>query len=308
MEQIEYGGWPNCVRLSNDRIELVATTDVGPRIIRFGFSGGRNLFKEFPETLGKTGGDAWRLYGGHRLWHAPEVKPRTYCPDNDPVAHRWDGRALRLRQQAEPTTGIAKEIQISLDAQADHVTVVHRLTNEGPWTVRLAPWALTVMAAGGRSIFPQEPYRAHTECLDPARPLVLWHYTDMSDPRWVWGKRYVQLKQDPGRPAPQKAGFANSSGWAAYVLGDDVFLKCFGFDPNAAYPDGGCNTETFTNQDMLEIESLGPLVALAPGASVEHTEHWSCFKARVGEDDDAIDADLLPLLSRAQRHSRAAHS
>ena len=37
------------------------------------------------------------------------------------------------------------------------------------WSVRLAPWALSVMAPGGRAIFPQEPYRAHTDCLDPAR-------------------------------------------------------------------------------------------------------------------------------------------
>ena len=29
---------------------------------------------------GKTGGSEWHIYGGHRLWHAPEVMPRTYYP------------------------------------------------------------------------------------------------------------------------------------------------------------------------------------------------------------------------------------
>ncbi|HQE83180.1 MAG TPA: hypothetical protein PLM14_09285, partial [Candidatus Hydrogenedentes bacterium] len=76
MEKIAYGGWPNCIRIAKGPIELIATTDVGPRIIRFGFSGGHNLFKEFEEHLGQTGGDEWRSYGGHRLWHAPEASPR----------------------------------------------------------------------------------------------------------------------------------------------------------------------------------------------------------------------------------------
>jgi hypothetical protein len=67
MQIINYAGWERCVRLSNGIVELVATMDVGPRIIRFGFIGGDNEFKEYPEMLGKTGGDEWRIYGGHRL-------------------------------------------------------------------------------------------------------------------------------------------------------------------------------------------------------------------------------------------------
>ncbi|MCJ7665262.1 MAG: DUF4380 domain-containing protein, partial [Actinobacteria bacterium] len=85
IKNYKFGGWENCLRLENDEIELVATTDVGPRIIRLGFKGGQNLFKEFGDQLGKTGGDQWRIYGGHRLWHAPEAVPRTYFPDNKPV-------------------------------------------------------------------------------------------------------------------------------------------------------------------------------------------------------------------------------
>ncbi len=42
----EYRGWSNCHRVTNGRVELIATGDVGPRIIRFGFTGGANLFGE----------------------------------------------------------------------------------------------------------------------------------------------------------------------------------------------------------------------------------------------------------------------
>jgi len=297
MEMVAYAGWPNCVRVSNGEVELVATTDVGPRIIRFGFVGEQNLFKEFADQVGKTGGDEWRVYGGHRFWHAPEAKPRTYSLDNTPIEHAWDGATLTLTQPVEADNRVQKTIAVTLDADRNHVTVVHRMTNRNPWAIELAAWALTVMAQNGRAIFPQAPYRAHTEYLLPARPLVLWHYTDMQDPRWTWGAKYIQLRQDPNATTPQKVGLQNAEGWAAYVLGGDLFVKEYGLDPEADYPDFGCNTETFTNGDMLEVETLGPLTKLAAdGGAVEHVEHWFLFKADVGEDDAAIDATVLPLV------------
>jgi hypothetical protein len=47
IERSPYGGWPNCYRPSNGHLELVVTSDVGPRIIRCGFpGGGQNFFQE----------------------------------------------------------------------------------------------------------------------------------------------------------------------------------------------------------------------------------------------------------------------
>ena len=297
MTQIAYAGWPHCVRLTAGEIELIATTDVGPRIVRLAFVGGPNVFKEYPEQQGATGGEAWRIYGGHRLWHAPEAQPRTYAPDNGPVAAEWDGATLRLQQPMESSTGIEKQIEITADADAPGFCVRHRLVNRGLWDVTLAPWALSVMAPGGRLIAPQEPFRAHSDWLLPARPLVLWHYTDMSDPRWIWGRRYLQLRQDPSRAAPQKVGFLNRRGWAAYALQGLLFVKRYEALENAVYPDFGCNTEAFTNAEMLELETLGPLTRLAAGGgAVEHCERWSLHRIALDDvHEDALDHALAPL-------------
>lgn len=54
---INYAGWQNCYRLSDGHMEVVATADVGPRVIRCGLVGGPNLFVEEPKDLGRTGGD-----------------------------------------------------------------------------------------------------------------------------------------------------------------------------------------------------------------------------------------------------------
>lgn len=301
-ETVSYGGWPNCVRLATEHLELIATTDVGPRIIRLGRVGGPNLFKEFPEEMGQTGGDAWRSYGGHRLWHAPEDLSRTYWPDNVPVAVHWDGSTLTLTQPVEGNTGLQKEIALTVAADRAQVTAVHRITNRGAAPAELSVWCLSVMAPGGRGIFPQEPYKPHAEALLPARPLVLWHYTDMADPRWTWGTRYIQLRQDPAAESLQKVGMMNTPGWAAYQLGPTLFLKRFRHQPGAVYPDYGCSTETFTNADMLEVETLGPLLTLAPGETARHREDWFLYDTEVGTSEAELDAQLLPLVADTEPH------
>src|ERR1035437_3687020 len=296
IETVDFGGWPNCIRLSNGEIEMIATTDVGPRIIRLGFVGGQKLFQNFPATVGKSGDPGWNSYGGHRLWHAPEVFPRTYVPDNIPVAHEWDGTTLTLRN-SDAGNGIEKETRVTLSPTSPRVDITHRMINRNPWAIELAPWALSVMAAGGRAIYPQEDYKPHPDCLVPARPLVLWHFTDMTDPRWTWGRKYVQLRQDPKATTKQKAGLLNSKGWAAYVIGGEALIKRYPYVAGATYTDMGCNTETYTDPDMLEVETMGPLTRLEPGAHVDHAESWLVAKVDCGPTDADIDAQILPLVS-----------
>jgi hypothetical protein len=56
VEKVEYKGWQNCYHVSNGTVDVIVTGDVGPRIIRYAFIGGENLFKEYADQLGKSGG------------------------------------------------------------------------------------------------------------------------------------------------------------------------------------------------------------------------------------------------------------
>ena len=307
MERITYGGWKNCYRLANDVVELVVTADVGPRVIRFGFVDGENQFWEDPALLGRSGGDEWVNYGGHRLWHAPEARPRTYAPDNEAVeVDEVDGGA-RFTQPVEPTTGVEKRLALRLDADEAQVEVVHRLRNTNLWPVTLAPWALSVMAPGGVGILPLPPRGAHEENLQPNTRLTLWAYTDMGDPRWTWGTRYLLLRQVRGAETAQKAGTFAPQGWVAYARADTLFVTAVTPAPDADYPDMGANVELFTNADMLEVETLGPLTTLAPGADLSYVETWHLFDgvSRPETEEDVVEhveplvAPLVPELSSA---------
>jgi hypothetical protein len=245
--------------------------------------------------LGKTGGDEWRIYGGHRLWHAPEVRPRTYFPDNGPVEVQQRAGFVRIVQPTEPTTGIQKEIDIYLSSDDARVRLIHRLRNTNLWAVELAPWALSVMAQGGTAVAPLPPRGSHEENLSPANTLTMWAYTDMTDSRWTWGRKYVLLRQNSKIESPQKVGIMVPDGWAAYARDGHLFVKRFLYVPGAQYPDWGCSVEVFTNADFLEVETLAPLVQLAPGASVEHVEDWHLFRdVRKPENDADIEEHVLP--------------
>ena len=289
MKVVAYGGWKNCVRLENREIEMVVTTDVGPRVIRLGFKGSQNFFREMEDQMGKTSGNAWLIYGGHRLWHAPEVTGRTDCPDNDSVPYEWDNKTLKLIPPLEKAAGIQKEMEITLDPDKNRISVNHRLINRNLWDVKLSVWALSVMNKSGRAIVPQEPFFPHGPGhLLPARPLVLWEYTRMADPRWTWGSRYIQARQDPNATVSQKIGVLNRQGWAAYVLGGEVFVKRYPFLKDAEYPDYNTNTQVYTDANILEVETLGPMTVLAPGAAAEHCEEWSLHKGDVPGDETGI--------------------
>jgi hypothetical protein len=291
VQKISYCGWDNCIQVANEIVHLIITVDVGPRIIRYGFNGLENELCEIESTMGLKGGDEWRLYGGHRLWHSPEAKPRTYEPDNSPVAWEQIPNGVRTVQEEETRTRIKKEMQIVLSPENSEVKILHRLTNAGPWPVEISVWSITAMATGGKEIVPQE---CGDTGLLPNRILVLWPYTKMNDPRVQFGDRYIILKQDPEIHSPLKFGISNTQGWAAYFNHNHLFAKYYQHDRNALYPDFGASYETYTNDVMLEMETLSPLTMLEPGSHIEHMEKWEIFNnvPMPGSDQKEIDKIL----------------
>jgi hypothetical protein len=273
IETVSYGGWANCIRIFNRDVELIATTDVGPRVIRYGFIGGQNLFKEFADQLGRSGEATWQPRGGHRIWMAPEIVPDTYAADNVAVRATVSENSVELVAPVEPGTGLEKSIVVELGEEG--VKVTHRIRNFGAEARTMAPWALSMMAPGGVGITKFPPRGTHPESLPPTNPLVMWAFTDLSDPRWTFTKKYLVLRQDPGRKSPQKLGLFNESTVGAYLLGPDLFVKRYDADASKIYPDFGASYETFTNDGFLELETLGPLEKVSPGGLVEHVERWS---------------------------------
>ena len=305
IEKREYRGWPNCYFLGNGSVELVVLADAGPRIVRYALADGENQFHEFASQAGLCGGDEFRLYGGHRLWVWPEVE-RTYFPDNRPVAVETTARGAIFTAPIEaqpPGTALQKSIAVQLSEEGSHVRLVHSITNRSSAPTQLAPWTPTVMRPGGRGILPLPPRAAmDKEHFQSVSPLTLWSFTDFTDNRWRLGQNFLQLIQQEkpsGRFPEQMSGLFNPAAWGAYVRSGSLFLKRTTIVPEAHYPDFGCNFELFTNSEFLELETLGPLVALQQGQSVHHTEDWWLFEGLPAiESEDSIRSELLPIVQQ----------
>lgn len=302
IEKTPYFGQPNCYKLSNGSVDVIVTSDIGPRIIAYRLSGKGNILAEMPPDPAKP--NEWQPYGGHRLWHAPESIPRTYAPDNKPVKVTQASGAVTLLQDTESTTGIQKEMKVALAAQGSQVTVTHKLTNNGLWPVTLAPWGLTIVKGGGEEFVPQEPYISHDDKLLPARPLVLWNYTNLADSRLTHGRKFMRLRTDKAIEEPNKLGVLNTLGWVAYAVDEAVFIKRFPYDSSATYPDMGINYATYTSGLFMEIESMGPVDLIDPGKSVTHVEHWYLFESKAPSGSDEAVANVLEPLVRQTREAR----
>ena len=283
MAQGEFNGWPTQI-LENKflRLEFLAGS---PRIVRFNPAGKPNMFADLGSDFIETPYGKFYLRGGHRLWHAPEAMPRTYLPDSDGATVSDIPGGARIDQPAEPWTNISKSIEIRLNPERPQVILRQELRNDGPWVVELAPWALTMFRQGGVGIFPQPVGNSDPSGLLANRQISIWPYTRMDDPRLVLRDDCILLNATPSLP-PVKIGYFNPHGWQGYWLDGVLFVKRFDPFPGAAYPDGGCNTETYCNDKFIELESLAPLTSLVPGETVIHTETWELY--------DSLDQPFIP--------------
>ena len=147
MNQIDVPVFGRCLKMENALVELVVTLDVGPRIIRFAVPGKANMMAELPDMQWENG---WKIWGGHRLWAAPESMPLTYELDNTPCEYEILENGVRLWRQKDPISGLSKEIEIGMDGETSVVDILHRIRNDNPWEIEYAAWALTVLAPGGQ--------------------------------------------------------------------------------------------------------------------------------------------------------------
>ena len=270
--EIEYGNFGKCQCLENDRIKLIATTDVGPRIVFFGAVNGDNmLFEDVDRNFYEmnNGYGVWYAYGGHRIWCAPEEMPETYLPDNSKVEALFDNGTLTLRP-AKTKFDKQFELVITMD-DSNTVTVDNRITNCSDKPSRFAVWSVTGLAAGGTEIIPL--------CRDdngflPNRTMALWSYSDIKDARFTLTDKYALLRQDAKATKPFKTGFNVTGKQILYVNRSNILRVCFeGYKP-VEYPDFCCNFETYTNNLFLECEILGELRTYKSGETASLKETW----------------------------------
>ena len=278
MQLVNYKNYGRCAKLSKGGKTILVTVDVGPRVIFYGYDGGENIFYEDSEDLINKGGEffdtnlkgkgIWHIYGGHRLWKCPEYLD-TYYPDNSPVQIVEDKDSVTFISEIEITTCLQKSIKITMDGDGNAI-LEHKFVNKGESaTSQIALWGLSVMDKGAKAYIPMS---AEDTGLLPNRNISLWSYTDVKDERLNILNDAIVLEQK-NIAQPLKVGTFASGPVSVDVKGMKFTIEIN--SPKGVYGDNNCNIETYTNDIMLEIETLSPLKSLAVGEEVIHIEKWS---------------------------------
>lgn len=278
----EYG---RCLSISNNSIEALVTIDIGPRIISFGFKGQENILFDERYKFEPMGGEkfdahyfkgaAWENLGGHRLWIAPESLPETYNPDINTVEYSISGNMVEFTQAPQTANGVQISLEITMDEQKPEMTVKHKGKNISNANKEFALWPITVMAQNGIEII---PLNTNDSGLLPNRNLTFWPYSKLNDPRINISNRYITLKQDPNNTDAFKIGVDCNQGVGFYVLNNTVFSKEYTHTMFGNYPDFSASYESYTNETILEFETLSPISIIAPNEAIEHTEKFVLYK------------------------------
>jgi hypothetical protein len=273
-------------RLAGDHLWVDVLATAGPRLVRLGLAGSdRNLLAETPDVGWETPHGRYELFGGHRLWFAPEDPDRVAVPDGHGVIVEHDEGGIRLSGPAEEPTGLARSISIHLLPDSAGVVLCHELRNVGGRPLELAPWTITQLPLGGTVLLPQAPATPGHH-VRPNRTLVLWPYMSWEDARFRPRDGLLLLDAQPG--SSLKLGYFNEAGWVGYVRDGVVVVRRFEPLPGRPHPDLGCNVETYIGGRFAELEVLGPLASLAPGGVVTLVERWEIGLVAATDDDGSL--------------------
>jgi hypothetical protein len=301
-------GRPDVVWMDNGRVRLGAVPALGGRILSATYAGTETLWRNpalldadlrpvdghVPAPVSGRLGD-WVNHGGDKTWPAPQgwSGPAEWAGPPDPVLdsgpYAWSlddladgGARLTMTSDDDPRTGLRLSREVTVAPDEAGYQLLLRATNTSAAPVRWALWNVVQRRSG-------EPGDGGVDVgvglagPDPESPDVVPVVAGTGIPAHVVvGPDRVRV---PHQDVVGKVGFPTASGWLAHAMGGVTCTLRFEPDPGATYPDGGSRAEIWMEHPLpaplaelgdldppdriVEIEVLGPLTDLEPGAATE---------------------------------------
>ncbi|MCI1964849.1 MAG: hypothetical protein LKJ17_01740 [Oscillospiraceae bacterium] len=295
LTEMEFENFGKCVQITNGVIDCIISIETGPRILRFGFTGEKNIFYIDKErrykrpashaTAASEKHTMYYVYGGHRLQFCKSLQ--IDFPDNAPVVYSVPGEGVTFTPPKLKKEEIQLSYEIIMGKETSDIMIVHTAKNCSKETMLLGLFPATVLEGGGIAVLPQNQ---QTQPGLPNRTFNLWPGTDINDRRLFLGNRYLTVHQEPGNEKPFRIGTNNAPGWMAYAGNGFTLIKRFVANAQAAYPDSGSCCEVSLSADFAELSTLSPMYQVKPGETMKHVEnlflqHSDTLPSFTGEDE-----------------------
>jgi hypothetical protein len=282
IEKTEFQGWPDALRLRSAHAEAIVVPAV-TRVMSFRLAGGENVFWTDRALDGRTSSaerKSWVNFGGDKSWPAPEAEWGRYTGNKSwlppaafdalPAEARIKGDAVYLVSPVDPHYGIRVTRRIALQAEAATMTIETEYERVAGAPSRIGIWVITQL---------RDPVAVYVPVPTASRfPDGHFVFGDKPWPQLARRGDLLEVTRDPA--TSHKLGSdADRMLW----VGRDAV--CLISSPRVAgeYPDRGASAEVYTNPDpktYVELETLGPLAELGPGARIRQTNTYTLWPRR----------------------------
>ncbi|MGO8703199.1 MAG: hypothetical protein ACLQVA_05225 [Candidatus Brocadiia bacterium] len=284
------------ITLATRALKMSIVTDAGPRIAFFGKPKGRNLLYWDRQGLGRG---EWKLMGGHRVWPTrpgADESEDGYRADNGKCSAQVRGDSVTVISALDPVFNTKRGITVRV-AGENRVEVENFVENQGPMLYSCGTWALTcTLPAEGTAYGIPLGDGSDWDCFK----LVLFKtwgggHTSGFDDDQVSFTPDMLLVHPKGRET--KRMLQAQRGIIAMDAPDSgcTFAKRTGYDRSASYP-LGCNMAFYVGAKnfMVEMETMGPELALKSGQRAVNRETWALTDSAIGLRDAARLIGLFP--------------
>lgn len=255
---IPYAGWENCIHITNTVFEAVITTDVGPRIVRYGRVGGPNMLWLDEYTAGQTEETkTWRAYGGHSF--DAVVNGESFLPpENSPVAYELGKDCVKFHDIDK--NGIVKTISVRM-CRRGGLEIKETITNATSELCTVTVNGNTLLHGGGVAALPlreDDAVLCGSVCPEIER-----------------GENLAMIEHDESESNGFKLHFGLDELWCGYFSKGNLFIMT---SPKMedAYANG-VNLSLEATPRRFCMSSYSPEKVLQPGESILHTEVWNIF-------------------------------
>lgn len=284
---ISQRGYDGCVELSNGSTKVVLDPNLGGRVLSYQLNQVEALYQD-PSQNGaiNDGKTKIRHPSGGRF----DIGPEFGGFDRDELwLGRWKAeitgsRSARLTS-AILSAGLQLVREFTLDWASSHLRCTQFFYNHGKKPLRTFHWSRTFASGNGILLAPLPRPGRFPRGYGLGGPPGMINFQPKEDEN-------IRIREDileiVGPPVQAKVVLDVQPGWLAYVSRRGMlFLKRFPVYPDRPYGElaannasiwysGECNAPAWPGSEhVVEIEPIGPLETIAPGAASSFTEEWS---------------------------------
>ena len=277
---IDLHGYKDCIEICNGDSRVVLEPNCGGRILYYEYKGVNALYINPAE-------DGYLLESGRSPYspNSPcagrcDIGPEmTTPPHPDLWLGNWialiqDDQSVEMTSMMDHETGIQLTRTVSLEEHFAKLKFTQSILNISETPKQYSHWSRTFCTGGGIAIAPVNPESRFPNGYITYGPGDVINYRPECEPDVCIHDGLLQIF---GPASTKKFAMDLSEGWMAYLTRDSrLFVKKFPVYPGRVYGELASNNMSFwyNEEEMCEVEPLGPLEVIQPSYEASFTETW----------------------------------